>query len=176
MTEQKKLGITIWRWVHVVTRELFSERMILRKIWRMIRGYCFPGGLMVKSLPPKQDTWVRSLGREDPRGRKWQPTPVFLPEKSHGRRILVGYSSWRSRRVGHDWVTSLSCFFERGEKHVDIASGDNPPINNCQISSFFSFTLPRKAPSSKKSGLEYFICISLWWHVPCGHVISGEKK
>ena len=38
---------------------------------------------------------------------------------------------------------------------MDIASGDNPPINNCQISSFFSFTLPRKAPSSKKSGLEY---------------------
>ena len=24
--------------------------------------------------------------------RKWQPTPVFLPGKSHGRRSLVGYS------------------------------------------------------------------------------------
>ena len=24
--------------------------------------------------------------------RKWQPTPVFLPEKSHGQRNLVGYS------------------------------------------------------------------------------------
>ena len=24
--------------------------------------------------------------------RKWQPTPVFLPGKSHGRRNLVGYS------------------------------------------------------------------------------------
>ena len=24
--------------------------------------------------------------------RKWQPTPVFLPEKSHGHRSLVGYS------------------------------------------------------------------------------------
>ena len=23
---------------------------------------------------------------------KWQPTPVFLPEKSHGERNLVGYS------------------------------------------------------------------------------------
>ena len=23
--------------------------------------------------------------------RKWQPTPVFLPEKSHGQRRLVGY-------------------------------------------------------------------------------------
>ena len=23
--------------------------------------------------------------------RKWQPTPVFLPEKLHGQRSLVGY-------------------------------------------------------------------------------------
>ena len=26
--------------------------------------------------------------------RKWQPTPVFLPGKSHERRSLVGYSPW----------------------------------------------------------------------------------
>ena len=26
--------------------------------------------------------------------RKWQPTPVLLPAKSHGRRSLVGYSPW----------------------------------------------------------------------------------
>ena len=26
--------------------------------------------------------------------REWQPTPVFLPGKSHGQRILVGYSPW----------------------------------------------------------------------------------
>ena len=33
--------------------------------------------------------------------RKWQPTPVFLPGKSHGQRSLVGYSPWGGR-VGHD--------------------------------------------------------------------------
>ena len=26
--------------------------------------------------------------------RKSQPTPVFLPEESHGQRSLVGYSPW----------------------------------------------------------------------------------
>ena len=26
--------------------------------------------------------------------RQWQPTPVLLPGKSHGRRCLVGYSPW----------------------------------------------------------------------------------
>ena len=26
--------------------------------------------------------------------RQWQPTPVFLPGKSHGQRSLVGCSPW----------------------------------------------------------------------------------
>ena len=29
-----------------------------------------------------------------PGGGKWQPTPVFLPENSHGQRSLAGYSQW----------------------------------------------------------------------------------
>ena len=29
-----------------------------------------------------------------PWSRKWQPTPVFLPGKSHGHRSLVGYNLW----------------------------------------------------------------------------------
>ena len=39
-----------------------------------------------------QETWVRTLGWEDPWRRKWQLTPVFLPGESHGGRSLVGYS------------------------------------------------------------------------------------
>ena len=38
--------------------------------------------------------------------KKWRPTPVLLPGKSHGWRSLVGYSPW-SRRVGHAWATSI---------------------------------------------------------------------
>ena len=30
--------------------------------------------------------------------RKWQPTPVFLPGKSHGRRSLVDYSPWGCKK------------------------------------------------------------------------------
>ena len=43
----------------------------------------------VKHLPAMQefDPWVGKI----PWRRKWQPTPVFLPEKSHGWS-LVGYS------------------------------------------------------------------------------------
>ena len=38
-----------------------------------------------------------------PCSRKWHPTPVFLPGKSHEQRSLVGYSPWGCR-VGHDWA------------------------------------------------------------------------
>ena len=34
-----------------------------------------------------------------PREGKWQSTPVFLPGKFHGQRILVGYSRWGHIRV-----------------------------------------------------------------------------
>ena len=36
------------------------------------------------------DPWVGKI----PWRRKWQPTPVFMPGKSHGLRSLVGYSPW----------------------------------------------------------------------------------
>ena len=39
--------------------------------------------------------WVGKI----PWKRKWQPTPVFLPGKSHGWRSLVGYSPWGSKEL-----------------------------------------------------------------------------
>ena len=39
-----------------------------------------------------RETQVQFLGGEDPWRRKWQPTLVLLPGKSHGRRSLTGYS------------------------------------------------------------------------------------
>ena len=59
----------------------------------------------VKRLPVTHKTRVRSLGWEDPQRRKWQPTLVFLPGKSHGRRNMVGYSPWGCKRVRHDLAT-----------------------------------------------------------------------
>ena len=46
----------------------------------------------VKNQPVKQETQVWSLGWEDPLEKEMGTTPVFLLEKSHGQRSLVGYS------------------------------------------------------------------------------------
>ena len=62
---------------------------------------CFPGGARGKE-PTCQcrrrkrhgfNPWVRKI----PWRRKWQPTPIYLPGKSHGQRSLVGYSPWGSK-------------------------------------------------------------------------------
>ena len=39
----------------------------------------FPGNSAVKNPPAVQKTGVQSLGRKEPLGTKWQPTPGFLP-------------------------------------------------------------------------------------------------
>ena len=49
------------------------------------------------AMQETQEIWVRSLGWEDPWKRKWQPILVFLPEKFHGQRSLLGYSPWGRR-------------------------------------------------------------------------------
>ena len=52
----------------------------------------FPGGSEGKASACNAgdgfDPWVGKT----PWRRKWQPTPVFLPGESHGRRSLEGYS------------------------------------------------------------------------------------
>ena len=79
------------------------------------------------------EPWVRKI----PWWRKWQPTPVFLPGKSHGQKSLVGSSPW-SCRVRHDWATKLN--WTDSEKFGFIL------INNaccCCLDSWFCLTLLR---------------------------------
>ena len=59
----------------------------------------FQVALVVKSpsanadLRHRYNSWVRKI----PWRRKWQLTPVFLPEKSHEQRNLEGYSPWAAK-------------------------------------------------------------------------------
>ena len=74
----------------------------------------FPGGSVVKKK--KRSTcqcrkckrhefnpWVRKI----PWGRKWQPTPVFLPGQFHGQRSLVDYSPWGHKELDKtEWLST----------------------------------------------------------------------
>ena len=47
------------------------------------------------------DLWVRKI----PWRRKWQPTPVLLPGKSHGQRSLVGHRPYGHKEPDMTTVT-----------------------------------------------------------------------
>ena len=47
------------------------------------------------------DPWVKKISRR----KKWQPTLVFLPGKSHGQRSLAGCSPRGLKQVRHSLVT-----------------------------------------------------------------------
>ena len=72
----------------------------------------------VKNLPATQETWVQSVGLKIPWRRKWQPTPVFLPEKSHGQKNLESYSPWGCKSVTTDFKDTTerlsTCTMEEG--------------------------------------------------------------
>ena len=63
-----------------------------RKLFRTLLGTDFPHGSAGKEPACQRrrhrrhgfSPWVGKI----PWGRRWQPTPVFLPEKSHGQRRL----------------------------------------------------------------------------------------
>ena len=72
---------------------------------------------------PGFNPWVGKISWR----RQWQPTLVFLPGKSHGRRSLVGYSP-RGLRVRHDWATSLGCL-----QHLNSFQGRSKEKNPAQF-------------------------------------------
>ena len=60
--------------------------------------YCGQESLRRIHLPTQETQLVPWVGKISGR-RKWQPTPVFFPGKSHGQRSLVGYSPQSLKRV-----------------------------------------------------------------------------
>ena len=90
----------------LITTRLFHELLNWVKfqglpwwlIWKSVCLQCRRSGF---------DPWVRTI----PWRRKWQPTSVFLPGKSHGPEEPGRLQSMGSQRAGHNWVTSL--FFPR---------------------------------------------------------------
>ena len=58
-----------------------------------------------ENLTAGQETWVQSLGWEDPLEEDMATPPIFLPKKSPGQRSLAGYSPWSHIRIGYNLAT-----------------------------------------------------------------------
>ena len=72
------------------------------------RGFGAWGERCVK-CPSKTGDWRR----------KWQPTPVFLPGKSHGQRSLAGYSPWgRKESETTEWLRTRLEKYNQVGRHL----------------------------------------------------------
>ena len=64
------------------------------------------------------------------RRRRWHPTPVLLPGKSHGRKSLVGYSPWSREESDTTeqlpFHFSLSCIGEGNGNPLQCSCLENP--------------------------------------------------
>ena len=72
---------------------------------RNLRTALHRASQVAKNPPAKPEMWLWSLGLEDTLGRKWQPTPVFLPGKSHGLRSLAGLQPSGCKESRHELAT-----------------------------------------------------------------------
>ena len=65
---------------------------------------------MVKHLPTMWETWVRSLGQEDPLEKEMATPSSTLAWKIPWMEDPDRLQFMGSQRIGHDQVTSLSLF------------------------------------------------------------------
>ena len=117
-------------------------------------------------MQERQETWVRTLGREDPWRRKRRPTPAFLTGKSHGQGSLDRYiQSMGSQRVRHDWSDSYTAQTGPGARPL---SGDRLSSSDDKI-----YAVPTKGllwGRPRPWGI-----ISHCTSVPCASGLSGSS-
>ena len=80
--------VQLWQYIDFSPMKLFLDFLSLERASLVAQ--------LVKNLPAMQETWVRSLGWEDPleKVRERLPTPVFWPRELHGL-----YSPWGHKEL-----------------------------------------------------------------------------
>ena len=81
-----------WTHIHIFIRAYIKLASLVAQWWR-IHLLCRRCGFCpcIKKI-----SWWR----------KWQPTPVFLPGKSHGQKSLEGYSPWDRKELDMTYQVS----------------------------------------------------------------------
>ena len=118
------------------------------------------------------ETWVQSLGWEDPWRRKWQSTPVFLPEGPNGQRSLAGYSPWGRKRIRHNWATKQQF------RNSQSASGVTQEILPVVWSSSHPYGSPNSSAPCSHSGGHTEPSLPLNWSGPLNLLfphLSGQS-
>ena len=138
---------------------------------------------MVKNVPAMWETWVKSHVSKIPWKRLWQPTPLFLPGKFHGRRSLVGCSPW-----GHEesdmterlhFHFSLLFIGEGNGNPLQCSCLENPRDGGTWWASIYGVAQSRtwlKRLSSSSSSLPWIQMQVGLWHGPGAHLTGTSRS
>ena len=110
------MGCHLWGRTESDTTEVTQQQ-------QQRRSWASQAALVVKNPPVNAggmicafDPWVRKI----PWRRKWQPSPVFLPGKSHGQRSLVGYSPQGCKKLDMTEASQHSTTHIHSKTHIQI--------------------------------------------------------
>ena len=81
----------------------------------------FPGGSAVKNPPAMQETWVQSLGREDPLEKEMAAHSSILAWEIQWTEEPGELQSTGSQRVEHDWARVLFILNELRNKYFNLS-------------------------------------------------------
>ena len=88
--------------------------------WQLLKSKASLVAQRLKRLPLMQETWVQSLGREDPLEKEMATHSSILAWRIPWMEEPGGLQSTGSQRVGHDWATSLHFLLKRNGKSLEI--------------------------------------------------------
>ena len=122
----------------------------------------------VKHLPTMQETWVQSLGWEDPLEKEMANHSRTLAWKTPWTEEPGRLQTMRSQRAGHYWATSLSlchlCVFNRG--FPDGSVGKESTCNKGDTSLIPG--LGRSPGEGNGNSLQYSYLEISWTEEPAG--------
>ena len=93
---------------------------------------------LVKNLTAMQETWVRSLGQEDPLDKGTATNSSILAWRNSWTEEPGGLKSMGSQRVRHDWATN-SFFLAKGALNPMPVTYGNSQVNSSSWKCFCCF-------------------------------------
>ena len=146
MSTHRHTGVQTYYYMHHMHTIYIHKHMHLHvqtnKHTYLLKSGGFLGGPMVE----ESTFQCRRLGFDlsvsrIPWGRKWHPTPVFLPGKSHGQRSLAGCSPWGCKEL--DMTKQL-------RKHACTHVHESHTYTNAQLCSCTHICIPVHRPYNQR--------------------------
>ena len=104
---QDSLVLCLFRFSSISFIKVFCQEVLHILIYSRLG---FPGGSVVKNLSAIQETWVWSLGQEDPLQKRMATHSCILAWRIPWTEEPGGLQSKGSQRVRHNWMNNTSTF------------------------------------------------------------------